>query len=64
MVEITRDEAMFLRDKGIYCPRTCKLKRKGKSRSKFYAPDDVRTIGLLESYRNTIQVVCTYGNVE
>lgn len=60
MKQISREEAKFLAAHGIHCPRTCKLKRKGKSRGKYYCPDDSHILDLLEKYRRTIKVVETY----
>lgn len=62
MNQITRDEAMFLADNGIHCPKTCKLKRDGKSRGKYFAPDDKYVSELLDSYRKTIKIVESYPN--
>lgn len=62
MNQITRDEAKFLADHGIICTRTCRLKRKGKSRGKYYCPDDKHILDLLESYRKTIKIIETYPN--
>lgn len=60
MNQITRDEAKYLADKGIHCPRTCRLKRKGKSRGKYFAPDDKHVSELLAAYRQTIKIVESY----
>lgn len=62
MNQITRDEAKFLAEHGVYCPRTCRLKRKGKSRGKYYCPDDKHILDLLNIYRNSIKVIETYPN--
>lgn len=62
MNQITRDEAKFLAEYGIYCPRTCRLKRKGKSRGKYYCPDDKHVQELLATYRKSIRVIETYPN--
>lgn len=62
MNQITRDEAKFLAEQGVYCPRTCRLKRKGKSRGKYYCPDDKHVQELLATYRKSIRVIETYPN--
>ena len=62
MNQITRDEAKFLAEHGIYCPRTCRLKRKGKSRGKYYCPDDRHVQELLATYRKSIRIIETYPN--
>ena len=62
MNQITRDEAKFLAEHGVYCPRTCGLKRKGKSRGKYYCPDDKHVQELLATYRKSIRVIETYPN--
>ena len=60
MNQISRDEAKFLAKHGIHCPRTCRLKRKGKSRGKYYCPDDKHILDLLETYRKSLNVVESY----
>lgn len=60
MNQITREEAKYLMQHGVYCPRTCRLKRKGASRGKYYCPDDKHVLDLLEDFRKTINIVETY----
>lgn len=62
MNQITRDEAKFLAEHGVYCPRTCRLKRKGKSRGKYYCPDDKHVQELLATYRRSIRIIEAYPN--
>lgn len=63
MQEITYDEAKYLRERGVHCPKTCRLKNKGRSRGKRFAPDEQSVQQLLEEYRKTIVVIETYGDV-
>lgn len=64
MNQITREEAHYLSRHGVFCPRTCKLKRKGKSRGKYFAPDDKYVLKLLAEYRKTVKVIETYGEID
>jgi len=50
LVQITKDEADFLREQGIFVTKTCKLKRKG-GRGKHYCEDSKKTASLLAEYR-------------
>lgn len=63
MQEITYDEAKYLRERGVHCPKTCRLKNKGRRRGKRFAPDDRNVQHLLEQYRKNIKVIETYGDV-
>jgi hypothetical protein len=63
MNQITREEAHYLAMHGIRCPHTCRLKRKGSSRGKYFAPDDKRVRKLLAAYRETVKIIETYGDV-
>lgn len=60
MNQISHDEAQFLANHGVHCPKTCRLKRQGKARGKYYCPDDKHVLELLEAYRKTIKVVEIY----
>lgn len=63
MNQITREEAHYLAKYGVHCPHTCKFKRQGKSRGKYFAPDDKEVNKLLTAYRKTVKIVETYGDV-
>lgn len=63
MEQITREEAKYLEQHGVYCPKTCRLKNKGARRGKKYCPDDKYVQELLAEYRKTVRIVETYGNV-
>lgn len=63
MEQITKDEAKYLESRGIYLPKTCRLKNNGARRGKKYAPDDKYVQELLAEYRKTVRIVETYGNV-
>lgn len=54
MKEITREEATFLRSRGINVVKTCKLKRKGSKRGKFYCSEEAYIQRLLNEYRQSI----------
>lgn len=60
MNQITKEEAMYLSGLGIHCPKTCRLKRKGKKRGKYFAPDDKGVMQLLENYRASVKIVESY----
>ena len=62
MNQITRDEAQFLAKHGVHCPKTCRLKRQGQARGKYYCPDDKHVKDLLEMYHKSITVLETYPN--
>lgn len=51
MIQINRDEALALMAKGIHCPKTCRLKRNGSKRGKYFCPNDKTAIEALEAYR-------------
>lgn len=56
MVEITSDEAKYLRERKVLCTKTCRLKRNGRSRGKFYAPEEKYVLELLEDYCKSITI--------
>ena len=51
MIQINRDEALALMAQGIHCPKTCRLKRNGSKRGKYFCPNDKNALEALESYR-------------
>lgn len=56
MVEITKEEAKYLREKGIYVVKSCKLKDNGRKRGKSYCEESVRAMRELDRYRSSIVV--------
>ena len=64
MEQITKEEAKYLESRGVWCPKTCRLKNNGTSRGKAYAPDDKSVQELLSEYRKTVKVVYTYGQID
>lgn len=63
MIEITSKEARHLNSLGYHCPKTCRLKNKGKSRGKFYCAEEKKILEALENYRKTEVVIYTYGEL-
>lgn len=51
MIQINRDEALALMAQGIHCPKTCRLKRNGSKRGKYFCPNDTDALRKLEQYR-------------
>lgn len=60
MVEITADEAEYLRDRKLPCTKTCRLKRNGRSRGKFYVPEEKYVLECLAEYRRNVAIKETY----
>lgn len=60
MKQITREEATYLMSKGVSVVKTCKLKRKGNKRGKFYCTEDAYVQKILDEYRQSINVICVY----
>ncbi len=56
MLQITREEAKYLRDKGIYVVKSCRLKNKGTRRSKFYCEESAKALRELNKYRSSIVI--------
>lgn len=62
MVEITKEEAMYLREHGADISRTCKLKNNGKKRSKYFCAEERKSFALLDEFRKNVKILETYPN--
>ena len=62
MLEITKAEAKYLRDKGIK-EGIVRTMRQDSKRKKYLLCEDRYLIDLLNEYRNSQNVVFTYGEV-
>lgn len=62
MVEITAAEAKYLRERKVPCTKTCRLKRNGRSRGKFYAPEEKYVLDCLAECRRNVAMKEIYPN--
>lgn len=60
MLEITRDEAEYLRNKNIYVTKSCRFKNNGTKRGKFYCEESNKAFKELGNYRKSIMVTEEY----
>lgn len=60
LLQITREEAEYLRSKDVYIVKSCKLKNNGQKRGKAYCEESARALRELENFRSTIKIVEEY----
>lgn len=60
MLQITREEAEYLRGKNVYVVKSCNLKNNGQKRGKAYCEESARALRELENFRSAVKVVEEY----
>lgn len=60
MIQITKDEATFLRENKINLYKTCQLKRDGRKRGKYFVAETKEVSTLLKKYRKSEPVTYAY----
>ena len=63
MIQITKEQAAFLRSKGVREGITRPMKQKSKRGKRIYCAEDRYILALLDEYNKTVKIVETYGEI-